>query len=69
MHVPAQVNLTVNCFTRSVASVSPQDEPNTGRVEVYGAANRLVKIIAQFKYDIYLWSETCTEQSKQNLVN
>ena len=52
MHVPAQVNLTVNYFIGSVPSVSPQDEPNMGRVEVYVAANRLVKIIAQLKYDI-----------------
>ena len=52
MHVPAQVNLTVNYFTRSVPSVSSQDEPNAGRVEVYVAANRRVKIIAQLKYDI-----------------
>ena len=52
MHVPAQVNLTVNYFTRSVPSVSSRDEPNTGRVEVYVAANRRVKIIAQLKYDI-----------------
>ena len=52
MHVPAQVNLTVNYFIGSVPSVSPEDEPNMGRVEVYVAANRLVKIIAQLKYDI-----------------